>query len=239
MKRIRELNLYQKAVILFSLMITVLFLVIYCITGSKRGFKYRRSFFTLAQEDGRSVYSGKIYGKPSSFTFDGDQTLVFRYGDTVYGPYTLKKDPSAVPAGKDDMTGIELCRDRKVLFRGGMVGLGSSKVFYKEDGTLYLEVSASTGEYSMEPSVMTVLNLMTGPELVRKCDWLWWFIGAALCIFNIISVLFADELFFFSIMFRVHDAEKAEASDAEIMMRYIVWTVMALLALGCFIFGLL
>ena len=75
-----------------------------------------------------TVYAGTINGKPAVFTVSPDKTVEFRYGETIYGPYTVKEDPSAIPKrGEDmetpaetkDMRGIELYRGDELLFRGG------------------------------------------------------------------------------------------------------------------------
>ena len=64
-----------------------------------------------SEEDGCTVYSGKIYGTAASFTVSADKTVIFQYGNTVYGPYTVKEDPAAIPKDSDlqaQMIGIEL-----------------------------------------------------------------------------------------------------------------------------------
>ncbi len=45
-----------------------------------------------------------------------DKANIFQYGSTVYGPYTVKEDPTAIPKDSDlqaQMTGIELRCDAR------------------------------------------------------------------------------------------------------------------------------
>lgn len=57
------------------------------------------------------IYSGKIEGQPTCFTVSEDKKVVFQYGSTTYGPYSVKEDPTAVPHDENRaeyMTGVEV-----------------------------------------------------------------------------------------------------------------------------------
>ena len=90
----------------------------------------------------------------------------------------------------------------------------------------------------MEPSAGTIYELMNTPELTHKGEGLVWFGGVCICILNILSVLFADELFRWNLMFQIQNVEDAKPSEWQIAERYISWTVLALVALIVFIIGL-
>ena len=48
---------------------------------------------------------------------------MFQYGSTTYGLYSVKEDPTAVPHDENRaeyMTGVEVYRGEKLLFRGGV-----------------------------------------------------------------------------------------------------------------------
>ena len=79
---------------------------------------------------------------------------------------------------------------------------------------------------------------MNEPALTHKGSWLAWFGAVFICILNAIYMVFADDLFRWSLAFRIRNTEHAEPSDWEIESRYIVWTIMPLFALGIFILGL-
>lgn len=75
-------------------------------------------------------------------------------------------------------------------------------------------------------------------ELTHKGEWFAWFSGALLCAVNALLILFADELFRWTLRFHIRDADYAEPSDWEIAGRYISWTVFPVMALAVFIVGL-
>lgn len=43
----------------------------------------------------------KIDGTQVQFIVSENQSVVLQYGDKTYGPYTIKKDPSAVPKNEE------------------------------------------------------------------------------------------------------------------------------------------
>ena len=91
---------------------------------------------------------------------------------------------------------------------------------------------------SEEPSVLTLLALISGPVLRHKGQWPVWLGGVLLCVITALTVLFADELFRWHLSFRIRNADRAEPSDWEIAGRYLSWTALPLLALVVFILGL-
>lgn len=253
MSKIKSLTPYQKVILLLLLAMTVLFSVLYLVTFSRRGFAYKDVILIPSQEDGSTVYSGKIEGQQARFTVYEDQTVFFQYGDKTYGPYTAREDPTAIPKGNDhaaSMTGIELHCGDELLFRGAVLDLGDLFVLYNEDGspeTLSVFATLSDGsiinQYGhtvdpMEPTVSELLNLMADPELTHKGEGSAWFGGVFICAVTAITILFADELFRWQLMFRVRNVEDAEPSEWEIMDRYISWTLLPVVALIIFVIGL-
>ena len=67
------------------------FTVLYPITISREGFLYQDTILVPRQENGATLYSGKIEGKPSCFTVYADKRVTFAYGDKTYGPYIAWK----------------------------------------------------------------------------------------------------------------------------------------------------
>ena len=90
----------------------------------------------------------------------------------------------------------------------------------------------------MEPPVITILELLDGPELTNKGDWQIWFYALIISIITAVSILFADELFRFNLAFQIRNADYAEPSEWEIASRYIVWTIMTIMTLVMYIMGL-
>lgn len=148
------------------------------------------------------------------------------------------------------MTGVELRQGETVIFRGGVLSPEESyQRLYNEDGSLASPAIGMTcnvilmGESknvmdSMEPSASTILDLMAGPALTHKGEWVAWFGGILICTITAISILFADELFRWHLSFQIRDSDNAEPSDWEIASRYISWSVLSLFAMILFIAGL-
>ena len=90
----------------------------------------------------------------------------------------------------------------------------------------------------MEPPVITILELLDGPELTNKGDWQIWFYALIISIITAVSILFADELFRFNLAFQIRNADYAEPSEWEIASRYIGWTIMTTMTLVMYIMGL-
>lgn len=231
----------------------LVFAVVYPKTIAREGFAYKNAILIPNQENGSTVYSGKIQGIQTRFTVSPDKTVEFQYGGNIYGPYTAKEDPTAIPRDHDlaeSMTGIELRQGEKILFRGGVLNSGENRYLYNEDGSMTgFEVSTYTSNGTvidgkgnvtdpMEPSISTILDLMADPELTHKGDWRAWLAGLSLCIITAVSMLFADELFRRNLAFRIRNADQAEPSEWKIAGRYIVWTMFPFLAMMVFIAGL-
>ena len=243
MDRIKELGRYQKILLLLMAVMILAFTVIYPIVTALSGFLYEDTILVPAEEDGGTVYSGKIRGTAATFTVSADKTVIFQYGNTVYGPYTVKEDPAAIPKDSDlqaQMTGIELRCAGEIVFRGGVVNSGDWRMLYNEDGSFDLlrSITATMSDGTMEPSVSTILDLTDGPALTHKGTWLGWFGGVLICVITALTMLFADELFRWNASFLVRNAEEAEPSDWEIAGRYITWTVLPVMAAVIFILGL-
>lgn len=253
MERIKSLNRYQKGILLFITVIVLLFSVVYPITIAKKGFLYMNTILVPNQQDGNTIYSGEIQGQQASFIVYADKTVSFQYGDQIYGPYTAKEDPTAIPQDsemKEFTTGVELYDGEEVLFRGSILQNEDSFWIFNEDGSIETSnffITTSNGMLtgknwdvmdSTEPSATTILYLMTSPELTHKGDWFSWFGGVLICVITTISILFADELFRWHLSFRIRNVDQAEPSDLEICSRYISWALMVLIALVIFINGL-
>lgn len=252
MGKIKGLNLYQKGVLIVMAAMTLIFAVVYFLTVSRVGFEYMGAILVPSQENGSTVYSGKLQRQQARFTVSEDKTVVFQCGDKTYGPYTAKEDPTALPKeGGEYMTGVELRRGEDILFRGGVLETVDSHWLYNENGTLdnfgisYVGSDGVERDENgdaidpVEPSASAILELMSGPELTHKGEWPAWFGAAFICVVNALLILFADELFRWNLAFQIRNADRAEPSDWEIAERYISWTVLPVMALAVFLVGLL
>ncbi len=252
MEKIKSLNRYQKGVLILMMILILVFTVVYFMTTSRVGYKYEDAIFIPSQQNGGTVYSGKLQGQQARFTVSEDKTVTFEYGEKTYGPYIAKEDPTAPPKDPETaeyMTGVELCRGEDILFRGGLWKVEDTLCLCSEDGISDIEpshivingiVKDENGNIidPAEPSVYTILELMNDPKLTHKGQWLVWLIAVAACILNALYILFADELFRLELAFQAYNIDHAEPSDWNIAGRYIIWTFLPIAALVLFIMGL-
>ena len=254
MERIKSLNSYQKAILIFMFLMSLAFAAVYSMTISRVGYRYNDVILVPTEENGNTVYSGKIQGKQAKFLVSDESTVEFRYGNKFYGPYKVKEDATAIPEDNEmsgSMTGIEVSESNVILFRGGIVDLGGLYWLYDEDGTSdsMIEISFVTSDGierdangdpidRIKPTVSTIYELTNKPKLTHKGEELAWFGAVFICILNTLSILFADELFRWNLAFQIRNAEQAVPSDWEIAGRYVGWTAIAIIALVLFIVGL-
>lgn len=252
-EKFKALDRYQKGVMLAMAAMIVVFAALYAYTVGRVGYEYRDAILVPSEENGATVYSGRVRGESAEFTVSADGTVEFRRGDTLYGPYTAREDPSAVPEEhelKEDMRGVELSCGDEVIFRGGVLDWKGSFLLYNEDGTASSAGFVVTTNGGMaidgsgnvidplEPGANNVLELMSGPGLTHKGSWWGYFAGVFACLITAAYILYADELFRWQLSFSIRNADKAEPSDWEIAGRYISWTVLPVMALVVFIIGL-
>ena len=102
---------YQKGILILLAVMLVAFAAVYYVTISRVGFLYSEEILVPGEENGSITYTGKINGMEAVFTVSPQKTVTFRYGEKVYGPYTVKVDPTAIPQGEElseYMTGYEI-----------------------------------------------------------------------------------------------------------------------------------
>jgi len=256
MKRIKKLNLYQKIILLLLAAMLVAFTIAYSVVTSRVGYAYKKAILVPAAENGSTIYTGRVQGEKATVTVSPDKAITFSYEEKVYGPYTVREDPSAIPDEHDWsylMIGVEILEKDKVFFRGGVMENGGPSyepLLFDENGDLHGFTISYMGSDGIErdmdgnpidelaPSATDILQLANGPELTSKGNWGMWFFGVFVSLFIAASILYADELFRWSMSFQIRNADKAEPSDWEIAQRYIIWTLFTVMALAGYIAGL-
>ena len=253
MARIRQLDWYQRGILFLLLALALVFAVIYRVRIARVGFLYQDKIFVPSEENGVTVYSGKLRGEPAQFTVSEDKAVSFHCGEKTYGPYTVTEDPTALPEveiEREGMTGVEIREGEKLVFRGGFWRSGEDYWLRRQDGSMDLSVGVFvTGDGVMrdangnavdplEPALSDILRLVYGPELTHKGSWLAWLGAVFLSILNAVFILYADELFHWDLSFQIRNAETAEPSDWELMERYLSWTALTIVVLVIYIVGL-
>ena len=249
MERIKELNWYQKGILLLLIVMAVVFCVVYSVVSSRVGFLYHDVILVPSDENGSTVYFGTVEGRKCCITVTADKTVTFQLGDKHYGPYTAREDPTARPEDEEYLTGVEILDGDAVFFRGGVWRSGDGFMLFAEDGGISLTITATMSDGTvvdgngkiidqMEPSPTTILELMAGPELTHKGKWGAWFGAVLISILAVASILFADELFRLNLMFRVREVDIVDPSEWELARRYISWTIWAITAFAVYMIGL-
>lgn len=256
MERIRNLDRYQRIVLLLLSAMLVLFTAIYIIVSSRVGFPYKDAILPPHQEDGNTVYVGRVDGKSACFVVTLDKTVTFHCGDKTYGPYTAHEDPTAVPEDSgmaEYMTGVEIREGEEVFFRGGVMpkrdNSGDFMVYDQEGGlaNIGFYITSTHGIMydsegnvvdQMAPTAYTLLRLMSGPDLTSKGEWVAWFFAAFLSVVTAVSILFADELLRSSLALMVRNVDRVEPTDLLITRRYIGWISSTVIVLILYIAGL-
>lgn len=241
-------HLPQRILLLLQVFLFVLFLILYATIGRQQVIRYQDVLFRRHTAGDATSYSGKLNGKRAVFTVSPGPVVEYRWGDTLYGPYTITEDPTAVPdernipeyiASTQFLTGVEVREGSDVLFRGALVTSSSLFLMISEDGTSYSPVSVVVGSnIKTEPSVRSILRIAFAPDPIQRGHWEFFLLGAFICVLNAAFILFADELFRFHLQFRVKYPEDAEPSDWELFSRWVGWVVLTITALVFFIMGL-
>ena len=256
MKRIKQLNLYQKIILLLLAVLFAAFTIAYFVVSSRVGYAYKGAILLPHEENGAVVYTGRVRKEALSITVTADKIATFQYESKVYGPYTAREDPTAIPEESElakHMTGVEILQGDTVFFRGGVLRSGGSDlelILLNEDGSLNGLLSYTTNDGTewdthgnkidpLEPSAAEILTVMDGPELTSKGWWMAWFGGVFLSVLAALMIFLEDKLFRWNLSFLIRDAERAEPSDWEIAGRYLSWTLLTIMALGCYIQGLM
>lgn len=249
MERIKALDRYQKGILIVLAAMMVVFTTVYAVVSSRAGYLYLDEILLPREENGNTVYAGTIEGKDSRFVVTPDKEVTFYHGSKVFGPYTATEDPTARPEDEPYLTGVEIRCGDEVFFRGGVYRSSDGLVLFEENGGIIISSVAVMSDGTMidsegnivdqaAPFPSDILELMAGPELTSKGEWIAWVMGVFISIITVVSILFADELFRWNLAFRINDPESAEPSDWEIGGRYIGWTGLTVMALVVYFMGL-
>lgn len=230
---------FQKSILLLLIAVVLVFSVLYVVTISRKGFEYLDSVFVPHEENGSTVYSGKINGKPASFTVSADKAVVFHYDTQTFGPYTMREDPEI---GFPDMSGegFALYRGEELYFRGAYVNGNGKDFLYDANGKPVTELLASgnSGYIVQEPGISALVRLIVGPELTHKGSVWGWMLGVLCALATAFVVVFADTLFRLRLSFQIDDPDIVAPTDWELMRRKLVWMALLVCTVVVFTMGL-
>lgn len=256
-----DLTWPQRVMIFIQAFLVLLFLILYCTMGRQRVIEYNDEYLRCRTEDEITTYTGKISGQKAVFTVT-ENTVEYHLGKTVYGPYTIVEDPTAVPSEEDKpilvtslsaLKGIEVWEGEERLFRGSYLS-SSTFLLFDENGEHFSTFSISSNGMELKevspgsyvygpatdaaPSIRTIVQLVVNPDVVQRGHFGIYLLGVLFCVLNAVSILYADKLFRWDLRFRIADPESAEPSDWELFSRWIGWIMITICALAVFILGL-
>lgn len=239
MERWKELDLYRK-ILLVVLIAGMLFgLIGYGVASQQEGILYQDVFFRLdfVEKDGWLCrrYTGRLDGVEQSFLVTQDKRVIHTIGDkeTIYTIRLLYQYEPPKEGNFSFDKGFEVWRGETLLLRGGYDESGSTLTIEREDGELILFASNLWNGSKTEHMAAQMLRLVLAPGEIHRGN------GACMlyCLLcgglGVASILFADELFYFRLLFSIRDAEYAEPSEWELVSRCIGQTVFTGLCLIC------
>ena len=246
--RFTQLSIGQKVLVLIQAAMLLLFLILYPTVGRMQYIDFRGEHLRYTTKGQTQICSGQVNHTDVSITVAPDQSVTFQLDDTVYGPYIIVEDPTAVPetelftVNTDVLTGIEVQHKTsgEVLFRGGYLSANLDlNVFflYDEDGQL-VSPHFSTLSAETEPHPQEIIKIALDPDPMTRGHAYGFLCGALLNLATALVILYADEQFRFSLRFRIENVEDAEPSDWELTSRWISWFVFTIMALVIYIIGL-
>ena len=185
-------------------------------------------FLLRTQTGDTTRYEGKVMDRPVTIVVTKDQVEI-DVERTHYGPYTLREDPTAVPAQTDwdgvtgeQLRGIELLEGEKILFRGGVYHIGDTWRLFDEDGTYRQE--GTYGDRGI-PTPTGICRLWLGPQLSHLGSWLGLALAGLLALLSGAAMLFYEYWFKWSVQRSVRNVEDPEPTDRELFWAGASWVV--------------
>lgn len=252
MTKFRDLTRFQKVMLLLCVGMTLVFALLTAVVTGRRGILYRDTVLVSRIEDGATLYSGRVDGEKALFTVGADGTITYRWGELTFGPYTLTRDPTAIPADREDwgriVTGVELRRGEDLLFRGAFYEPDGGRTLLFEDGSTagFFNSSNSDNVYydftqepnSEEPSAAILVELWAGPVLIHRGHWSFWVMGTFFSALLALWIFYAEKLVRRQLANTVREPEKAEPSEWMLTRQRIGWVLWTILDFVIYSWGL-
>lgn len=188
-------------------------------------------------------------------------------GEETYGPYQVKRDPTARPPYDPEnpwpsgQIGVEVRREGTVVFRGGYASPGRmlndywARNLVWEDGTDYddwtpgIYATTSTGEIIgltgsaanrtvHQPQLYTVIQVAMGPRLSQRGSWTDYIKTTALAVFTVLYVLLYKQLLQARMNWLVKDREQAQPSDVSVAAALVAMLLLTGAVLLCYLLPL-
>ena len=214
---------------------------------SRPGLAFGDALLLPREEGDVTWYEGTADGQPAALSVAADGTAAYRWGEEVYGPYRVVRDPSAAPEGFRAEDGIEVRLGDEVLFRGCFLRDAGGIPLIDENGdplwSLYASTydgtpgaeDPSTPRARHEPELEELIRAVLAPELVHRGDMGFCLLTHLLTLLNMAQILFPEAMFRFSLWGHVRNREQAEPSDWYLFTTRLSWVIIAILCLVLYI----
>ena len=83
MERFRELNIYQRIILLLLAAMIIGFAFLYTLSPALEGMIYMDAFLQVSEENGNTIYSGTIKNVESRFVVTDGNVVRFYHGERV------------------------------------------------------------------------------------------------------------------------------------------------------------
>lgn len=230
-----------------SLFLLVLFTVLYLTLGMQWGLVWKGEFFHQIREGETLTYRGKWAKFKTEVTVSPEGALTFRVDGVEYGPYQVRFDPEAAEI-KGDWEGpvdggVVVSQGERELYRGAYyaTGLQIHPVMLcaaGEPGNVSQVAEVGDNYQKVYLSVDNLVYFALGEGLTHRGMWYGYAAGTFFAVMGIVSLLFADRRFRWSLSWYIRDAEKAEPTDYQLTMRSILGGFLFFSALFLYWMGL-
>lgn len=245
--------IYRRAMLAATVGAMLLATVFYLTVGSRQGVEYGSDFYALTTMNGTKTYTANAHewregntiiqsnaGRKIVYTVTPASTDGFRVecqmGEETYGPYQVEAlDLASLSARLTEFPldgGMEITNltTGERLFRGGYIQSSDGYSFLLDEtaeisGSSILDYAPSRPEKG--PNCDDLYHFTFGAEesMTSRADWTLYFCAFLFAAFNVVSLLYAEELFTFHMGFHVEQAERAEPSEWELFRRHVGWAV--------------
>lgn len=199
----------------------------------QRGLVWYGGFFHQIREGETLTYRGKWSGFATEVTVSPEGTLTFHVDGNQYGPYQVRFDPEAAKIKGDwegpVSGGVVVSQGEKELYKGAYYVRGNPipVVLCAEERSDYagsIPFVAEIGDNYKKVylPVESLIYFALGEGLTRRAIWYGYAVGTFMALTNILSLLYAERQFRWSMSWYIRDAEKAEPTDYQLTMRSVL-----------------
>lgn len=260
-------SFYRRAMLIATVGAMLLATVLYLTVGSQKGFEYGGSFYALTTVDGTMTYTGNAHewreGNTIIQSSAGQETVYTvtpvlnsgfmvkcQMGDETYGPYQVAAVDLADMSTRvlnfplDGAMEITNVTTGERLFRGGYIHSSDGYAFLLDEnkqGEADSILDYAPPKPEKGPNCDDLYHFTFGAEesMTSRADWTLYFCALLIAVCNAAFIICAEELFVWSMSFRVADPESVKPSEWELFTRHAGWAVWLLLEVILLLTGLL